>query len=534
MAELQYIGARYVPKFFEGVNGSNWVANTQYEALTIVTRNGNSYTSKIPVPASVGAPENNPTYWVSTGSFNQQVESYRQEVEEYKAVVDENIPLIASGSPLFNSRTVVYGDSTTAVEGNYIQALIDNYNLDIVNRSASGIGIEYATTLISNATDLMLFNNIILAFGTNHWQGNLTLEANETNYRNAFSAIYAKNPKINIICITPFWSYHKFGNNPVNVNNRGYKLSDYVESIKKVCREYGIPVIDFYTTSGCNQSNYTQLLVPSISDPSIYVHESAEFGRKLADLVLLGNYSDNSYTPNEKNYISCLTFGTCLLSINNYSNLPAQARGGICLALQPNTNNISAMMYLKADTYVLSGYSTGNTTVTLLKGTTEYATYSIQEGYFKIPLEPDVSSAWYIKFNNTALTYIGMLKLYSATNNDSINNIYQLGYAFSATNLISGGLTPYVIGDEFTVTWSDGYFTPAQNITAGNDSIIFTTPDIYFPVRLIVPTTTSYTVGGATRNILVSFYHHDITIAEGSVNAGEVYRIPGGTKLMRP
>lgn len=82
MATRQYIGARYVPVFFNGTGGSaEWVANTQYEALTIITRNGNSYTSRKPVPANIGAPENNPDYWVSTGIFNEQVEQYRQAVE---------------------------------------------------------------------------------------------------------------------------------------------------------------------------------------------------------------------------------------------------------------------------------------------------------------------------------------------------------------------------------------------------------------------------------------------------------------------
>lgn len=82
MAISQYIGARYVPKFYENANNtSDWTANTQYEPLTIVTRNGNSYTSKKAVPASVGEPENNADYWASTGIYNQQVEQYRQEVQ---------------------------------------------------------------------------------------------------------------------------------------------------------------------------------------------------------------------------------------------------------------------------------------------------------------------------------------------------------------------------------------------------------------------------------------------------------------------
>ena len=50
----EYIGARYVPKFFENENNTpEWAPNVQYEPLTIVTYNQNSYTSKKPVPASV-------------------------------------------------------------------------------------------------------------------------------------------------------------------------------------------------------------------------------------------------------------------------------------------------------------------------------------------------------------------------------------------------------------------------------------------------------------------------------------------------
>lgn len=85
MDVTQYIGARYVPKFYENAQGtSDWTANTQYEPLTIVTRNGNSYTSKKPVPANIGAPDLNPDYWVSTGIYNQQVEQLRQDVLDYK------------------------------------------------------------------------------------------------------------------------------------------------------------------------------------------------------------------------------------------------------------------------------------------------------------------------------------------------------------------------------------------------------------------------------------------------------------------
>jgi hypothetical protein len=75
----QYIGARYVPKFADPVE---WDNLRNYEALTIVTYAGTSYTSKKPVP--VGTKLNNTDYWVETGNYNEQVEQYRKEVEIIK------------------------------------------------------------------------------------------------------------------------------------------------------------------------------------------------------------------------------------------------------------------------------------------------------------------------------------------------------------------------------------------------------------------------------------------------------------------
>lgn len=79
--QRQYVGARYVPKFFQGPDGTpTWVGNVPYEALTIVTYLGNSYTSKVPVPAGIGNPSQNPTYWALTGNFNSQVEGIYQDL----------------------------------------------------------------------------------------------------------------------------------------------------------------------------------------------------------------------------------------------------------------------------------------------------------------------------------------------------------------------------------------------------------------------------------------------------------------------
>lgn len=68
----QYVGARYVPKVM-----GEWNKALQYEALSIVTYAGNSFTSKVPVPANIDI--SNKTYWINTGNYNAQVEAYRQQ-----------------------------------------------------------------------------------------------------------------------------------------------------------------------------------------------------------------------------------------------------------------------------------------------------------------------------------------------------------------------------------------------------------------------------------------------------------------------
>lgn len=86
MSIRNYVGARYVPKF---ANPVEWHANTSYEAMVIVTYNNSSYTSKIPVPPTVGNPAENPMYWALTGNYNAQVEQYRQDLTNFEANINK-------------------------------------------------------------------------------------------------------------------------------------------------------------------------------------------------------------------------------------------------------------------------------------------------------------------------------------------------------------------------------------------------------------------------------------------------------------
>lgn len=78
MATTQYIGARYVPLFAEPIE---WDKTKQYEPLTIVTHNGNSYTSRQFVPTGIEI--TNEAFWALTGNYNAQIEQYRKEVAAY-------------------------------------------------------------------------------------------------------------------------------------------------------------------------------------------------------------------------------------------------------------------------------------------------------------------------------------------------------------------------------------------------------------------------------------------------------------------
>ena len=77
----QYVGARYVPKIM-----GEWNKALQYEALSIVTHLGNSFTSKVPVPVNIDI--TNTDYWVNTGNYNAQVEAYRKDSLEAKQLAN--------------------------------------------------------------------------------------------------------------------------------------------------------------------------------------------------------------------------------------------------------------------------------------------------------------------------------------------------------------------------------------------------------------------------------------------------------------
>nr|DAQ55591.1 MAG TPA: esterase/lipase-like protein [Caudoviricetes sp.] len=134
----QYVGARYVPKIM-----GEWNKALQYEALSVVTYMGNSFTSKVPVPAN-SIDINNTDYWVNTGNYNEQVTEYENNVRLYKtetdnAIANLNTVLTKTNTSLdlLNSHDAIiisdsYGVTSVVGKNNWVTALksaiVDKYN----------------------------------------------------------------------------------------------------------------------------------------------------------------------------------------------------------------------------------------------------------------------------------------------------------------------------------------------------------------------------------------------------------------------
>lgn len=112
MPNLQYIGARYVPIVYDNPDdhSSDWKSGVSYENLVIVTYLDDSYTSRKPVPASVGNPADNPDYWAKTGDFNAGLTALEGRVDTLENVTIPNVNDRIDKLPT-KRRFVLLGDS---------------------------------------------------------------------------------------------------------------------------------------------------------------------------------------------------------------------------------------------------------------------------------------------------------------------------------------------------------------------------------------------------------------------------------------
>lgn len=137
MATRQYIGARYVPKFYQNsVDGSTqWEANVVYEPLIYVTLvNGHMYISKKQVPATVGSPASNIEYWLDIGSYNGFIEQLQSEID---TINDVTIPAVQADVALkqdITDNSLDTTDKTVVGAINEVNTSVQGVITDLANK----------------------------------------------------------------------------------------------------------------------------------------------------------------------------------------------------------------------------------------------------------------------------------------------------------------------------------------------------------------------------------------------------------------
>ena len=125
----QYVGARYVPLFAEPLE---WSDTREYEPLTIVTYQGNSYTSRQYVPTGIEI--TNSEYWALTGNFNAQVEAYRAEVRAFDDRINANAAAISANTAAISANAAAIAQEKTDRTTNVMLAFGDSYGVDTISQ----------------------------------------------------------------------------------------------------------------------------------------------------------------------------------------------------------------------------------------------------------------------------------------------------------------------------------------------------------------------------------------------------------------
>lgn len=141
-----YIGARYVPIFADPVE---WDDVREYEPLTIVTHNGDCYTSKCYVPKGAQLPpypDGQTKYWVKTSDYNYQFADLKKTVTDLSRLVEqfqkdnEHFAELINGwnaqVQQWEQEMTAWGERLDTVESN-VSDLTDRLNAEIDRAKAA-------------------------------------------------------------------------------------------------------------------------------------------------------------------------------------------------------------------------------------------------------------------------------------------------------------------------------------------------------------------------------------------------------------
>lgn len=121
MSVREYIGARYVPLII-----GEWSSEVTYEPLSVVTHEGNSYTSRQYVPTGIDI--TNDAYWALTGNYNAQFEQLRRDVEAFSddiEAVDDKADANANTNIQQQAQINTTGNALARIYLDYADKFID-------------------------------------------------------------------------------------------------------------------------------------------------------------------------------------------------------------------------------------------------------------------------------------------------------------------------------------------------------------------------------------------------------------------------
>lgn len=222
MAVRQYIGARYVTKIYENSldpSSAEW-EQTTYEPLTLVTWQNSSYLSKKEVPASIGNPADNPTYWCLTGAYNGQILQLQNDIQR----IDNTIEYLPATPEMYGAA----GDGVTDDTQALTEALNDNDCLVLTGtyKITDMIRLEKNVSLIGLNAKILMYGDIDHWFqivSTNAVVSGISFEKLDsafTNYNRAFHFYYCDKVYVNNCSFKNFGTaLHGLHCNYFHVNN---------------------------------------------------------------------------------------------------------------------------------------------------------------------------------------------------------------------------------------------------------------------------------------------------------------------------
>ncbi len=221
---------------------------------------------------------------VTTSVFN----AYKANIMPYKGTLN-----IAFGDSITWGQTSSGTQSTKnwpTIFSNLTESTTENY---AVPGTCMAVGNGYGITpeINNNAfcnrvdgADFTPFDTIFITYGTNDYGFVIDMGVDsvhsKTTFRGAlhysFTKLATDWPTKKVVVLTPMYS-----NTSLTKNFKGYTMLDYVEAIKDVTSQYGIPVIDLHRGMGINSTNISMYYWDNSLHPNDSTYEY--MGRYIAE-----------------------------------------------------------------------------------------------------------------------------------------------------------------------------------------------------------------------------------------------------------